>query len=230
MVGMDLEELLDPRHAALIVVDMQNDFCDSNGALARSGSDPSLIQAMAPRLLGLLEGARRVGIRIVHVRTEHSPWTDSASWLGRHRDRPRTVCYPGSWGADYFPGFEPHQDAGRQPGIHEFVVTKHRYSGFVGTELDLILRSNNIRSVIMTGEATNVCVESTARDAFMRDYRIVFLSDCTASSVQAAHDATLFTMARHFGTVATGAEVLAIWSARSVNERVSATERVAVLK
>jgi ureidoacrylate peracid hydrolase len=211
---MDLEQLVDPRHAALIVVDMQNDFCDSNGALARSGGDPALIQAMAPRLRALLERARELALPIVHVRTEHSPWTDSAAWIGRHHGRQRTVCYPGTWGAEYYPGFEPRTDADRQPGSHEFVVTKHRYSGFVGTELDLVLRSHQIRSVIMTGEATNVCVESTARDAFMRDYWVVFVSDCTASTSRAAHEATLSTMGRHFATVAASDEILASWSAR----------------
>jgi ureidoacrylate peracid hydrolase len=214
MHDMDLAQLVDPRHAALIVVDMQNDFCDSDGALARSGADPRLIQAMAPCLLRLVEVARGIGLPIIHVRTEHSPWTDSAAWLGRHHGSPRTVCYPGTWGADYYPGFEPRIDGGRKPGSHEFVVTKHRYSGFVGTELDLVLRSHQIRSVIMTGEATNVCVESTARDAFMRDYLVAFVSDCTASTSQAAHDATLFTMGRHFATVAASDEILASWSAR----------------
>lgn len=209
---MDLDQLVDPRHAALIVVDMQNDFCDSNGALARSGGDPALIQAMAPRLLGLVERARDVGLSIIHVRTEHSAWTDSAAWLGRHHGRPRTVCYPDTWGADYYPGFAPRTAADRTPGSHEFVVTKHRYSGFVGTELDLVLRSHQIRTVIMTGEATNVCVESTARDAFMRDYFVVFVSDCTASTSQAAHDATLITMGRHFATVAASDQILASWS------------------
>jgi ureidoacrylate peracid hydrolase len=214
MIRMDLEQLVDPRQAALIVVDMQNDFCDSGGALARSGADPGLIQAMAPRLLRMLDRARSIGLPIVHVRTEHSPWTDSAAWIGRHHGQQRTVCYPGTWGADYFPGFQPRTDADRKPGSHEFVVTKHRYSGFVGTELDLVLRSHQIRTVIMTGEATNVCVESTARDAFMRDYRVVFVSDCTASTSESAHQATLFTMDRHFATVATGDEVLASWSTR----------------
>lgn len=213
MIGMDLEQLLDPRRAALIVVDMQNDFCDANGALARSGADPALIQAMAPRLLRVLDRARGVGLPIIHVRTEHSAWTDSAAWIGRHHGRQRTVCYPGSWGADYYPGFEPRTDAERKPGGHEFVVTKHRYSGFVGTELDLVLRSHQIQTVIMTGEATNVCVESTARDAYMRDYWVVFVSDCTASTNQAAHDATLFTMGHHFATVAASEEILASWSA-----------------
>jgi ureidoacrylate peracid hydrolase len=208
---MELEELVQPRHTALIVVDMQNDFCDANGALASAGSDPSLIQAMAPRLLGLLADARRLGVPIVHVRTEHSAWTDSAAWLGRHHGQLRRVCYPGSWGADYYPGFEPLANERREPGCHEFVVTKHRYSGFVGTDLDLVLRSHAIRTVVMTGEATNVCVESTARDAFMRDYRVAFVSDCTATTVQAAHDATLFTIARHFGTVASGNDIIEAW-------------------
>src|SRR4051812_13614357 len=101
---MTIDELVDPRQAALLVVDMQNDFCASNGSLADAGADPSFIQAMAPRLLGLLAGARNVGLPIVHIRTEHSPWTDSDAWLGRHMGLRRVVCFPGSWGADYFPG------------------------------------------------------------------------------------------------------------------------------
>ena len=209
---MNLPELVDPRHAALIVVDMQNDFCSSEGAQAKSGTDPGMIQAMAPRLLRLLDAARQVRLPIVHVRTEHSPWTDSASWLGRMHGRRRVLCAPGTWGADYYPGFEPRSDAAREPGGHEFVVTKHRYSGFVGTELDLVLRSHGMRSVIMTGEATNVCVESTARDAFMHDYWVAFVADCTASTNQAAHDATLYTMGRHFATVVSADEIEDAWS------------------
>jgi ureidoacrylate peracid hydrolase len=208
---MTIDELVDPRHTALIVVDMQNDFCASNGALAESGADPSLIQAMAPRLLSLLDAARAIHLPIVHVRTEHSPWTNSESWLGRLRGRPRGACYPDSWGADYYAGFEPRIDPQREPRGHEFVVTKHRYSGFVGTELDLVLRSQHVRTVIMTGEATNVCVESTARDAFMRDYWLVFVSDCTAAAVQAAHDATLYTVGKHFGKVVTSEELVGAW-------------------
>ena len=63
---------------------------------------------------------------------------------------------------------------------NEVIVTKHRYGAFESSDLDLVLRSKGIRTVIMTGIATNVCVETTARQAFLRDYYVVFTSDCTA--------------------------------------------------
>jgi ureidoacrylate peracid hydrolase len=113
------------------------------------------------------------------------------------------VCVPGTWGADYYPGFEPLDS--------EYVVTKHRYSGFLGTDLEQVLHAIGTRTVILTGEATNVCVESTARDAYMRDFYIAFVSDCTASTVESAHEATLFTMNKHFGKVLTSDEILTTW-------------------
>jgi ureidoacrylate peracid hydrolase len=214
-MNMELEQLIDPGQAALIVVDMQNVFCDSKGAFAAHGGNPSMIQEMAPRLRQLLQAARQVKLPIVHVRTHHSDWTDSSSWLGRHATNYR-MCFPGSWGADFYPGFEPNVNGDWAPGSHEYVVTKHRYSGFVGTDLDLVLRSRGVRAVIMTGEATNVCVETTARDAFMRDYYVAFVSDCTATGVKEAHDATLYTIGKHFGTVATSEEILATWRSLGV--------------
>ena len=81
--AVTLEELVDPKTSALVVVDMQNDFCHSEGALAKGRQSPTLIQAMAPRLRGLLADARRTGIAIVHVRTHHSPWTNSQAWTRR---------------------------------------------------------------------------------------------------------------------------------------------------
>ena len=211
---MDVEELVHPRQAALLVVDMQNDFCDSRGSLAVSGGDPGLIQAMAPRLLRLLESARSVqDLPVIHVRTIHSRWTDSESWLGRLKGR-GPMCAPDTWGAEYCSGFTPLSS--------EYVVTKHRYSAFVGTDLEQVLRALGVRSVIMTGEATNVCVESTARDAYMRDFFIAFTSDCTASTSQDAHDATLYTMGKHFGHVLTSAEVMAAWEKAGVLKQAAA--------
>ncbi len=90
------------------------------------------------------------------------------------------VCEPGAWNGDFYQ-IKPRPD--------EAIVTKHRYGAFEGTDLDLILRSRGIRSVIMTGVATNVCVETTARQAFLRDYYVVFTNDCSATFSQAQHDA-----------------------------------------
>ena len=205
-----LEDLVDPRTAALVVVDMQNDFCHSEGAIALNRQSPALIQAMAPRLRALIGWARDAGSAIVHVRTHHSPWTNSPAWTNRKLGQVAR-CFPDSWGADWYEGFEPVLGEEWSPRTHEYVVTKHRYSGFWDTDLDLILRSHGVKSLIMTGEATNVCVETTARDGYMRDYAIVFVADCTATYDQAVHEATLHNMRAHFGLVVDAGEIESAW-------------------
>ena len=91
-------------------------------------------------------------------------------------------------------------------------MTKHRYSAFHGTNLDVILRTNGIKSLIMTRLSTNICVDSTARDGFMRDYYIVFLSDCTEGTSLEEHQSTLRTMSMFFGEVTTSEEVMKAWA------------------
>jgi ureidoacrylate peracid hydrolase len=91
------------------------------------------------------------------------------------------------------------------------VVKKHRYSGFVDTDLDVILRSSGIRSLIMTGIATSGCVEATARDGFMKDYYIVLIDDCCGSYSKDLHDGTLQNIRDAYGAVASGEDVVAVW-------------------
>ena len=205
-----LAEKVDPRQAALVVVDVQNDFCHPDGAAGKRGRDLSQIAGMAEHLTHLLEEARRVGLPIIFIRTEHGPWTDSESWLGRNKtdaeQRVRT-CEEGTWGCEFY---------GVAPQAGERVVVKHRYSAFHGTDLDLILRARGIRTVLICGVATNVCVETSAREAYMHDYEIVFLADCSAAYSPAEHDATLHNMAQHFGVVASEEEVCAAWAATAV--------------
>jgi ureidoacrylate peracid hydrolase len=202
-----LVEKVDPRQAALIVVDVQNDFCHPEGAAGKRGRDLSQIGPATERLAHLLGEARRVGLPVIFIRTEHGPWTDSESWLGRNKTEPEQrvpTCVEGTWGCDFYA-------VAPQPG--ERVVIKHRYSAFRGTDLDLILRARGIRTVLICGVATNVCVETSAREAYMHDYEIVFLADCSAAYSQAEHDATLYNMAQHFGEVAREEEVCAAWAA-----------------
>ena len=117
------------------------------------------------------------------------------------------TCEEGTWGCDFY-------SVGPQPG--ERVVVKHRYSAFRGTDLDLILRARGVRTVLICGVATNVCVETSAREAYMHDYEVVFLADCSAAYSQAEHDATLYNMAQHFGVVAREEEVCSAWATTAV--------------
>jgi len=93
----------------------------------------------------------------------------------------------------------------------DVVVTKHRFNAFHNTDLDTILRANGIRSLVFSGCVSNVCVESTARDAFMRDYYVIVTSDGTAAYTAESHNATLSNIDKYFGEVSTIADVCAIW-------------------
>lgn len=97
------------------------------------------------------------------------------------------------------------------PLPEEIIVNKHRYSAFINTRLDSVLRSQRIETLIMTGVSTNVCVESTARDGFMLDYQIVMVQDACASYSRAAHEMTLENMKGYFGVVASAADIEESW-------------------
>jgi ureidoacrylate peracid hydrolase len=204
-----LEEKIDPKHTAVIVVDVQNDFCHPDSPLAKDGRDLSAAQDMVPRLAGLIDDARATGVPVIFIQMVSTDATISeVAREQRLRTRPWAdpddyICKEGSWGAEFYV-------VGPQPG--ETVVKKHRYSAFIGTDLDLILRSMGVKTLIMTGVATNVCVESTARDGFMRDYYIVFAGDCSACYWPQRHDATLENMDATFGVVADASDISNVWS------------------
>jgi ureidoacrylate peracid hydrolase len=202
-----LDEKADPRQAALIIVDVQNDFCHPDGAAGRRGKDLSQIPSMIENLGQLLSGARRVGLPIIFIRAQNGPWTDSAAWLGRATSPtdPRAMsCLEDTWGSEFY-AVAPRTD--------ERVVVKHRYSAMLGTDLDLILRARGIRTLLLTGVSTNVCVESTTRDAYQFDYEVVLVADCCAAYSQADHDGTLRNVAAHFGDVVRSEAIIAAWTA-----------------
>ena len=200
-----LEEKVDPRHAAVVVVDVQNDFCADDGAMARIGRPVATVQAMVPVLQALLEDARAAGVPVIFVQYGHTSATESEVHL-EQRMRGRSdmvICRQGTWGADFY-GVAP------EPG--ETVVQKHRYSGFIGTDLDLILRSTGRRVLVMTGIATNGCVEATARDGFMHDYYIVLVDDCCSCFSPELHQATLQNIRDAYGVVTTADQLSGIWT------------------
>jgi ureidoacrylate peracid hydrolase len=199
-----LPELLTPAKTAVIVVDVQNDFCRAEGALGKAGAPTAAAMEMIPNLQRLLAGARAIGAPVIFIQTIHTAATDSEAWTYRMNGAVGNCCRKDTWGAE----FTEVAPVGDEP-----VVIKHRYSAFINTRLENVLRTLKIENLIMTGVSTNVCVESTARQGYMLDYNIVFLSDCTAAYSQEEHDGALYNMRNHFGVVATADDVLAVWKA-----------------
>jgi len=203
----DLETRVKPEQTVLLLVDMQNDFCHREGALNKAKEivpyySVEMIEATIPPMRKTLAAGREVGAKVVFVRSEYSDDIISPVWKRRILGKELRICQPGSWGADWY---------AVSPLPQETVVVKHRYSPFVNTALETVLRANEIRTLIIVGNATNVCVESTARDAFMRDYDVVVPSDCVATSERSVHEHSLKNIGRHFGSVITSDELLRAW-------------------
>ncbi len=189
------DEQLQPGHTAVVVVDMQNDFCAEGGYLQRErGYDVSAIPGIASNIARLIEAARAVGVAIVWIRSIY----DFKYLTGAHIAKRVTegCCMEGSWGADFY---------ALQPEPGDVIVDKHHYSGFHDTVLDGALRERGIRTLVMTGVATNVCVDSTLRDGFFLGYHIALAEDCVGSNSRAGHEGTLATVRNNIGGVLTSA-------------------------
>jgi ureidoacrylate peracid hydrolase len=188
---------------ALIVIDVQHDFCDANGVLG-CDVEPAAVDAMCRSIATLQAAAHRHGVPVVFVQTVHRDATDSLAWRNRRPAGELMVCREGTWGAEF------HRCA---PAADDVVVQKHRYSAFHGTELQHVLHALRRTTVVLTGTATNVCVESTARDACMLDYEVVVVDDATCAGTDAEHSAALFNIREYFGSVTDTATVVSAWTA-----------------
>jgi ureidoacrylate peracid hydrolase len=195
---------LKPEGTCLLVIDVQNDYCHERGAFGQMGIPLEPIQRSVNRLIPFIEDVRGVGVPVIFIRNQHSEWDDSAIWLSRrHRRGAKSivpVCVEGTWGTEFYR---------MSPTVADRVVIKHRYSAFIDTDLDVILRSRKVSSLLLTGVATNVCVESTARHGFMKDYQVTLVEDCCAASSLEEHQGTLLNISKFFGDVAKADTVLA---------------------
>jgi nicotinamidase-related amidase len=201
---------IDPAKTVMIVVDMQNDFV-AEGAKLRSAQ----AAAMVPRLAATLKFCRENGIRIIY--TTHVHRRDGSD-MGLYDDlygpvADRSSLVDGTPGVDIFPDLAP--------AAGEHLIKKHRYSAFIGTDLDLILREWGIETVIVSGTTTENCCHATARDAMFRNYKVAFLSDATgtfdypdvgqgAMSAAEVHKATLIVLAFSTAHVMTVDELKAL--------------------
>ncbi|MFE4714301.1 cysteine hydrolase family protein [Paenibacillus sp. NPDC056722] len=195
--------------AALLIIDVQRDFCAPDGAVTAFGADLSTIDGTVDRIDRLIGAARRAGVDVIFVRLETEPELDSPAmlrWYERQGIDPlvaAAVCRKGEPGADYYRLFP-------EPG--DTVVSKTRYSGFVGTNLDEVLQEKEIGIVYATGVTTECCVESTVRDAFMRDYEAFVVSDACTAYEEELHLYSLRAMALNFATLIDTETLLAEWA------------------
>jgi ureidoacrylate peracid hydrolase len=203
---MDKFEFFAPKQTALVIVDMQNDFCHENGAHAQAGLEyyPP-IPKVSENVKRLVAAAHQTGALPVYVRTTHDETTDSSSWLHR-KDAvggPSSyTCATGSWGAEFY-------ELKPEPG--DILVLKHRHSAFIGTNLDLILRSHHISSVAVTGVATNVCVDCTLRDGLQFDYHVALISDASSATSKKEWEDTLDSVIHNYGPVCKTEELISRW-------------------
>lgn len=213
---LTVREKTDPRSTALVIIDYQNDFVASRGAFARTGVDPAPLRHIAPALRSVLAAARAARVPVIWVWNEYTYGTNwylsevtlaqaRRKWNGRYLEVP--VCARGSWGARLYGGLRPAPE--------DAVVVKHRFNAFIDTDFALILRSRGIRTLVATGVLTNVCVESTVREAFFRDYYVVVPAECVATYDKAAHEAALANIDLLFGHVTSLREVQECWRRRS---------------
>ena len=154
------------------------------------------------------ESVSDTGVLVCHIGFSTLPGhlSNSGSWLAQRRRSTVSadnLCPPGSKGAEFIDELCPVEG--------EAIIYKHRYSGFKSTNLGTILRAHRTETCVVTGVSTNVCVESTIREAFELDHYVVVPEDGVASWDMDLHRATLETIRHRFGTVTTVDAVAAIW-------------------
>lgn len=182
-----------------------------------AGRDISVIRNLIPPIQRILGIARAQAIPVIYLKMAHRPdlsdagLPDSPHWLRHSRllvgqevvrpgEQRSRILIDGMWGTEIIPELSP------APG--DIVITKHRYSGFFETDLDLRLRERGIKSLIVTGCTTSVCVESTVRDAMARDYACLVLADAVGQPwipgmTSSAHESSLHVIQAVFGHVST---------------------------
>ncbi len=211
---------IDTQRAAVLVVDMQNDFCAPGGMFDRGGLDIAVNRRAIAPIARVLAAARAAGLRVAYLQMGFRPdlsdlgAPDSVNRLRHLRFGVGVdgVLVRDTWHTAVIPELAP------QPG--DIAVYKSRFSGFFETELHARLQESGIRDLVVTGCTTSVCVEATLRDAMYRDYRCVLPADCVAEPIgdgapRSNHDASLLVAELLLGWVSTADDVAGALTAAS---------------
>lgn len=188
---MEGKVVLEKARAAVLVVDMLNEFCKPGGSMALPGAEK-----LYPAQKALLAAARANDVPVIWIIDSHrGGLRRDREWLKR-----APHCVEGTWGAEVIADLEPRKS--------ELRVYKHRYSGFFQTDLDLVLKDHQCDQLIIFGVVTNICVRSTVHDAFFNGYTVIVPEDCCAATGPREQESSLYDIATHFGIVTDSRSVI----------------------
>lgn len=174
---------LNPRHTALVIIDMQRDFCDPSGYMNSRGDDVNAARAILPNLLAVRDAAKYQGMLLVYTREGHRPnlsdlpenkrlkTARAGAEIGSHGPLGRLLIR-GETGWDFIDEMRPQEN--------DVIIDKSGTGAFHGTDLHDVLSNHGVSNVILVGVTTGVCVSSTAREATDRGYSVLVLEDCCA--------------------------------------------------
>lgn len=201
-----LKDWILPSRTALLLVDCQVDFASPEGAMARQGHDVTAAMAALEKARLLADAARKAHVPVLFARLITRPGDDTPmlrEWRARrgHGDE-LPLCREGSKGAEFI---------GAQPLAGEAVFSKRRYNAFAGTDLDGELKARGRDTLVIAGLTTECCVDSTARDAFERDYHVVIARDAVAAYEKDLHQGALRALELNCSLLASSADVIVSW-------------------
>ena len=167
-------------NSALLIIDMQNAFIHKDGSLSKMGLDTSRTSTVIEPIIKIKNEFKKLGRPVIYI--QHTHRTDKADAGLIASVFPPIMdlghCFEGTWDGDFIEELKP--EAG------DYILKKHRFSAFYNTQLEDILKGLEVNNLVITGIATNVCVESTVRDAFYRDYNVFVPRETTASFTEEA--------------------------------------------
>ena len=162
-----------PKFYAILVMDILNDFCSNKGLLKKKGMNISRIQKIVPKIIRFVEDARKIGFKIIFIKSTYDKKYLKPNVYKRYKKLGlEKLCQERSWGSDFY-RIKPEKE--------DKVFVKHTMDPFTNPKLEKWLKKNKIKNLVLTGWATDACVDSAARTGFYKGFNIVAIKDCLAS-------------------------------------------------